>query len=168
METNNQQTPILSNELNQAQQSPQIQQLEESLIAYRQSWVDEIEKMNEMMKTIPKVDELLNTIYTKRQKLVDYYYGMAGVIAKQSREYKKSYMEMFNNVKLNGYKGMRIATDQAISKLIEVELADKKEIIDLLQGHNEYIQESIKTVDNMIYGINQKIKVQEIMNGLKF
>ena len=64
MATNNQQTPILSNELNQTQQNPQQQSLEETLIAYRQTWVDEIEKMNEMMKSLPKVDELLNTIYT--------------------------------------------------------------------------------------------------------
>jgi hypothetical protein len=142
--------------------------LEEELIAHREKWTAEITAMNELMKTIPKVDELLGTIYAKRQEAVDYYHSMNNVILKQMREYKKLSNDMFNNIKVNGYNGLRMPNDTAISRCVETELMDKKAVIDLLTNHNNFIKETKDTIDNLIYGINQKIKVAEMLNGLKF
>lgn len=144
------------------------QSLDETLAAHRQQWLNEITELNEMMKTLPKVDELLNNVYITRQKAVDYYYGMNNVILNRTKFYKKKFNDMFNNIKINGFNGMRMPTDQAISRQVESELGADKEMIDILTNHNNYIKETISTIDNIIYGINQKIKVHEILNGLKF
>ena len=120
------------------------------------------------MKTLPKVNDLLGIVYMKRQEAVDYYHSMNTVILKQMREYKRQSLNMFNTIKISGYNGVRLPNDSAIQKVVEVELIDEKSIIDLLTNHNNFIKESIATIDNLIYGINQKIKLGEILNGLKF
>jgi hypothetical protein len=162
-------SPVLPN--NNNQQTNTLQQpltLEEQLNEHRNKWTTEITSLNEMMKTLPKVNDLLGIVYMKRQEAVDYYHSMNTVILKQMREYKRQSLNMFNTIKISGYNGVRLPNDSAIQKVVEVELIDEKSIIDLLTNHNNFIKESIATIDNLIYGINQKIKLGEILNGLKF
>lgn len=162
-------SPVLPNNNNQqtnTQQQPLT--LEEQLNEHRNKWTNEITSLNEMMKTLPKVNDLLGIVYMKRQEAVDYYHSMNTVILKQMREYKRQSLNMFNTIKISGYNGVRLPNDSAIQKVVEVELIDEKSIIDLLTNHNNFIKESIATIDNLIYGINQKIKLGEILNGLKF
>ena len=73
---------------------------------------------------------------------------------------------MFNSIKVNGFNGIRLNTDQAISRQVECELQDKKEVIDLLNNHNNFMKETIQTIDNIIYGINQKVKIHALINGI--
>lgn len=138
------------------------------LTAQRQQWTEDINKLNELMKDLVKVDELMNIIYAKRQSAVDYYYAMASVIVKQSKDYKATYNNMFNNIKINGYNGMRFTSDQGIQRQVEVDLQDKKVVIDLLVSQNNFIKETISTIDNIIYAIKDKIKIKEMLNGMKF
>lgn len=156
MEENNNQT-----------QQPQ-QSIDEILTEQRAKWTKEIEDLNTSMSSLVKVDELMNTVYSKRQAAVDYYYAMNNVILKQSREYKALYNKMFNDIKVNGYNGMRFTADQSIARQVEVDLADKKELIDLLVSQNAFIKETIATIDNIIYAIKDKIKIKEMLNGMKF
>ena len=151
---------------NQTQQSQQS--IDEILTEQRAKWTKEIEDLNTSMSSLIKVDELMNTVYSKRQAAVDYYYAMNNVILKQSREYKALYNKMFNDIKVNGYNGMRFTSDQSIARQVEVDLADKKELIDLLVSQNAFIKETIATIDNIIYAIKDKIKIKEMLNGMKF
>ena len=151
---------------NQTQQSQQS--IDEILTEQRAKWTKEIEDLNTSMSSLIKVDELMNTVYSKRQAAVDYYYAMNNVILKQSREYNALYNKMFNDIKVNGYNGMRFTSDQSIARQVEVDLADKKELIDLLVSQNAFIKETIATIDNIIYAIKDKIKIKEMLNGMKF
>ena len=151
---------------NQTQQSQQS--IDEILTEQRAKWTKEIEDLNTSMSSLVKVDELMNNVYSKRQAAVDYYYAMNNVILKQSREYKALYNKMFNDIKVNGYNGMRFTADQSIARQVEVDLADKKELIDLLVSQNAFIKETIATIDNIIYAIKDKIKIKEMLNGMKF
>lgn len=147
---------------------PQVTTLEDQLKKLQDKWTAEVTELNGMMKTIHKLDELLNIIYTKRQEAVDYYHGINTVILKQSKDYKVAYNNIINRVRQTGLNGVRIQNESALSKIAENELIDKKESIDLLNNHNSFIKETIQTIDNMIYGINQKVKIAEMLNGLKF
>ena len=161
-------SPVLPNNNQQTNTQQQPLTLEDQLNEHRNKWTNEITSLNEMMKTLPKVNDLLGIVYMKRQEAVDYYHSMNTVILKQMREYKRQSLNMFNTIKISGYNGVRLPNDSAIQKVVEVELIDEKSIIDLLTNHNNFIKESIATIDNLIYGINQKIKLGEILNGLKF
>ena len=160
---------LIMEENNQTQNTTQQPQtIDEMLTEQRAKWTKEIEDLNASMSNLVKVDELMNTVYSKRQSAVDYYYAMNNVILKQSKEYKASFNKMFNEIKINGFNGMRFTSDQGIQRQVEVELQDKKELIDLLVSQNAFIKETIATIDNIIYAIKDKIKIKEMLNGMKF
>ena len=37
----------------------------------------------------------------------------------------------------------------------------------LVSNNVDFCKETLKTIDNMIYGVNQKIKIYELINGIK-
>jgi len=134
----------------------------------RKKWTYVLSKMNTEMKDLPHLDELQNKIYMKRQEAVDYFYGLNAVILSQTKTYKYEFNNMFNNIKINGYNGIRFSTDQMITRQIEALLQDRKETIDMLANQQSFIKDTISTIDNIIYGINTKVKIKEMLNGLKF
>lgn len=163
--TANQQQPLFGATPVQPVQVPPT--LEDNLKKLQDKWTEEIATLNEKMKTLQALDELLGVIYTKRQEAVDYYHGINTVILKQNKEYKSTFNVMCNAIRMNGLNGLRMQEAQ-IQKHVDGELLDKKSAIEQLSNHNSFIKETIQTIDNMIYGINQKIKLAEILNGLKF
>lgn len=148
------------------QQQPQT--MTDKLIALRQEWTQEVESLNEGLKNLAEVDHTLNIIYTKRQKAVDLYYGTLGVLHKQMRNYKQQYANLYNTIKSGQYNGMRYGSDTAINTQIDAQLIELKEVIDELKDFTDFMWETVKSMDGIQYAINSKIKVYELMNGLKF
>ena len=142
--------------------------MSDKLIALRQEWTQEVETLNDNMKNLAEVDHMMNIIYTKRQKAVDLYYGTLGVMNKQLRNYKKQYAALFNSYKTGQQNGIRYGSDTSINTQIEAQLIDLKEIIDELRNFTDFMWETVKTIDGIQYAINSKIKIYELMNGLKF
>lgn len=149
------------------QQNTQALTMTDKLIALRQQWTSEVEAMNESLKNLVQVDHLLNSIYIKRQKAVDLYYGTYGVYNKQLRIYKSQYASAYNAFK-NGQNNIRYTSDSAINVQIEAQLSQQKEIIDELKNFLDFMWETVKTIDNLCFGINHKLKIAEIQNGLKY
>ena len=103
--------------------------LEDKLVQLQQKWTAEIGELNGMMKSLPKLDELLNIIYTKRQEAVEYYHSMNSIILKQTKEYKQEFNTICTSIRVNGLNGVRVANDTAIAKHAEGALIDKKTAI---------------------------------------
>lgn len=161
-----QQEEIIKEEQTSEEQQPKT--MTDKLIALRQEWTKEVEDMNDNMKNLAQVDHLMNVIYTKRQKAVDLYYGTLGVFNKQVRQYKQQYAVLFNNFKTGQQNGIRYSSDSSIDRQIEAQLIERKEIIDELKNFTDFMWETIKTIDGVQYAINSKIKIYELMNGVKF
>lgn len=140
--------------------------LDDKLIAMQNDWTNDIQQLNEKMKSIPKLNELLSEIYTKRQNAVDLYFGMMKVLAAQTRIYKAKYATIYNNIKC-GQNNIRYTNETSLNIQVESQISDEKAVIDMLTNFTGYMKETIQTIDNMIYGINNKIKVHELINGLK-
>ena len=143
------------------------QPLDEKLADLQDKWTDEIKNLNDQMKTLTSIDGLLNEVYAKRQDAVDLYYGTYKILARQTREYRTSAAAIYNNIK-TGANNIRYTNENAINMQVESQLADKKDIIDLMTSFTNFMKDTIQTIDNIIYGINSKIKVYEMMHGMKF
>lgn len=160
--------PNFNQQVGQDNATAQPTNLEAQISTQMENWTKEVTQMNEMLKTLPKTDELLNTIYSSRQKCVESFYGVNSIILTQSKEYKRVAVQTFNNIKQSGYNGVRYTTDAGINKIVETLLEDRKHIIDVLSNYINYLKDTIATIDNIIYGINQKVKIHEMLNNIKF
>ena len=141
--------------------------LDNELSKLQDKWTDIIKELNDNLKTLTSVDNLLNDIYTKRQEDIDVYYGTLKILSARTRDYKIKSSNIYNALK-SGSNGLRYTNENAISVQIESTLTVEKETIDLLSNFTNFLKETIQTIDNIIYGINSKIKIYEMLNGLKF
>jgi len=119
------------------------------------------------MKTLPELADMMNDVYIKRQEALDLYYGTMKILSKFNRNYKVSAAGIYNSLK-SGQNGLRYTNESAITMQIEAQLSKEKEVIDLLTLFTDFMKETVHTIDNIIYGINPKIKIYEMINGLKF
>ena len=143
------------------------QSLEASLSNLQDKWTETVRQLNEQMKTMPGLDTMMNEVYMRRQDAIDLYYGTMKIQSARTRDYKVKASNIYNALK-SGQNGLRYTNEAAITMQIEAKLSAEKECIDLLTNFTNFMKETVQTIDNIIYGINPKIKIYEMINGLKF
>lgn len=140
--------------------------VEEKLKAIQDKWLKLISDMNEKMRDLAGIDSLLNEVYSKRQDLLDYYFSIHTILIKLTRGYKVKYAERYNYYK-SGKNGLRYTNDSSIATMIEADLDEDKQNISLISSNIDFCKETLKTIDNIIYGIKDKLRVYELMNNIK-
>lgn len=146
--------------------SEQQETLQEKLHKIQIKWNDIIAELNGKFQNLVDVDNLLNTIYTKRQDLVDYYYSILNIYGKLMQKYKVDSAAIYNKLKM-GSNNIRYTNETSLNNQIEAALAEQKNQIILFENHLDFCKETLKSIDNMIYGISQKIRLFELINGIK-
>lgn len=139
--------------------------LEEYLNNHQQKWTSVITELNSKIKNFADLPDLQNVIYAKRQDAVDYYFGILSKVSSLSREYKAKYSERYNFYKTQAQ--IRYASEAALNSQIASDLRNEKYQIELLEQHSKYMGETIKTLDNVIFAITNRIKIEELLNGVK-
>jgi putative ABC transport system permease protein len=79
--------------------------------------------------------------------------------------WKKQYAAKYNSYKVNSQ--IRYNSDAAINAQIAADLADITYKLTLLENHAKYMQETIKTIDNLIYAISNRIRIEELIQNVK-
>lgn len=162
---------INNNQVQQTNQNNNVNSqqnsLDNSLSNLQDKWTDIIKNLNERMKDLKSIDGLMNEVYLKRQEAIDLFYGTAKILQRQTRDYKSKASGIYLALK-SGSSGIRYTNESAINLQIESQLSAEKESVDLLDNFCKFMKDTISTIDNIIYGINNKIKVFEMIHGLKF
>lgn len=131
-----------------------------------QKWLDIIKNLNSQFKTVPLLDNTLNEIYSKRQELCEYINSICLILSQIKRDFNKKRCVAYDKLK-KGENGLRYSNDSAVYNQIDSLLIEDKEMLDRFEIHLEYLRDTRQTIDNMIYGINYKIKLYEFLNGVK-
>ncbi len=139
--------------------------LEEYILLHQQQWSTIVFELNSKMKNFADLADLQNIIYSKRQDALDYYFGMLAKISGLTREYKTKYSQKYNYYKTQAQ--IRYSSEAAINAQIDSDLKDDKYQIELLDQHTKYMLETIKTIDSIIYAINNRIRIEELINQVK-
>ena len=141
------------------------QTLEDYILTHQQQWSAIIADLNGKMKHFADLADLQNVIYSRRQDALDYYFGMLSKISSLSRDYKFKYSQKYNYYKTQAQ--IRYSSEAAINAQIDSDLKDDKYQIELLDQHTKYMLETIKTIDSIIYAINNRIRIEELINQVK-
>ena len=135
--------------------------IEDKIIMHQNNWTKRIQSLSEKMKNIPELRELMNIVYSERQLCVDYYYTLMNMIAKQNKNYKIKYAKRFNFYKTQSE--IRYNSDTQIVNQINADLSDDLYTLNLLESHFNFMKESLKSIDAIIFGINNRIKLEELV-----
>jgi len=140
----------------------ELEKIKERFIEERARWRDKVVEMAKRIKNIAELAELQVDLYTTRQEAIEYYYNLnlASIkLEKKHSKLKSKLVEEFNN------KDIRYAKSD-MSTLVEGASADYKHHIDLIKSHSSYFYETVKTIDNMIFGIKHRIEMENFRTSI--
>ena len=129
----------------------------------RIEWTAKIKELSTMMKQITEMSALMTTIYTDRQRAVEYHYYLLTLLIKINKTYRKQYADKYDYYTYKSQK--RFPNERNKEIQIMSELGSIISTKENLENHQKFLSETIKSIDNIIFGIKNRIDVENIMNG---
>jgi hypothetical protein len=128
----------------------------------RAEWKEKIQVISLHIKNIRTVAEAQVDLFSTRQTLLEYSYKLAQIISKLST--KERQMRAKKLKEYSEGKDVRYGSNEKTT-LIEGDLAELSEKMQLVEGHRKYIDQTVQTVDHMLYGIRQRIALEDYLRG---
>ena len=128
----------------------------------RREWKEKISDLSFKMRDIRSVGEAQLELFSSRQQILEYNFKLGQVLNKLNTRYRKDKAD-----RLKFYSSSVQIKYGANEKtpLIESDLTELLSKIDLVDNHMSYLNETIKTIDHMLYGIRQRIQLEEFMRS---
>jgi len=129
----------------------------------RVEWTEKIKNMSTMMRKIVDTAELMTTLYTERQRGVEYYHYLLTLLSKINKTYRKQYAEKFDFYTYQTQK--RFPNERSKEIQIMADLAPTISLRDQIENHSKFIDKTVGTMDNIIFGIKSRVEIEQILRG---
>lgn len=142
--------------------SDTVSNFESQFTEEREEWTERIRELSVRMRNIREIGEVQVELYSDRQKLLEYSFKLGQALGKLNSTYRadKKNKMMYYSEEHN----IRYGSNEK-THLIDGDLSEIKYRIDLVDNHTSFMNETIKTVDHMLYGIKARISLEEFMRG---
>lgn len=129
----------------------------------REEWTSKINDMATRMKKIVDVADLMTMAYTERQRAVEYYHYLMSLLYKISKTYRKQFSEKYDYY---SYKSQKRFPNERVKEIqILSDLSQIVSIRDQIENHSKFIDKTIATMDNIIFGIKHRVEIEQILRG---
>jgi hypothetical protein len=126
----------------------------------REKWSDKIKELAIKMKNIHDVAEAQIDLFSTRQIVTERSHKVGQILSKLNSEYRTRKGERM--VHYSTGVQTRYGTNEK-THLIESDLSALKYRMDLLDNHMSFLNETIKSTDHMLYGIRQRIDLENYL-----
>ena len=128
----------------------------------RDEWRDKVKDMSERLRDVYNLSDLLTDVYSSRQIALEYTHTLMAHLSKVNRIFRDRKIERFNHYSRNY--DLRLDKDFKYDH-IHADLNDIVERRELLQNHLDYFRETIRTIDNLTFGIKHRMALEEYRRG---
>ena len=128
----------------------------------RAEWREKIQVISLSLKNIRTVAEAQIELFSTRQILLEYNYKLAGIITKLGSREKHERAKKLKEYQES--KDVRYGANET-KTMIEGDLVEITQKIEMVEGHRKFIDQTIQTVDHMLYGIKSRIALEEYLRG---
>jgi hypothetical protein len=128
----------------------------------RNEWKEKVQVISLLMKDIKTLAKAQVDLFSQRQVLLEYSYKLASIISKLNTKYRSEKSRKLKDYSENN--DVRYGSNEK-TVLIEGDLSEILEKIELVEGHRKFIDQTVQTVDHMLYGVRQRIALEEYLRG---
>ena len=137
--------------------------MEERFAKERLEWNLKIKNMSSSLSNLNKVSELMTSVYTERQLGLEYYHYLISLLVALNKKYNKLYSDKWAFYTYQSQE--RFPNETAKNMKISSELGELKKKREMIENHSKFIDGTVRTIDNIIYGIKYKIEIFKLSNG---
>lgn len=132
----------------------------EKFIVEQEKWLNTIKKHSKRLGNLNDINDLLMEIYIDRQILVDNKAKTSYTKIQYEKILKTRKKDAFYKVKTQ--EDIVVKYQQETNIFLDAELSKIVENYDLLISYLEFIDNTIKTIDTMIFAIRNKINLEQL------
>ena len=123
------------------------------------SWIDEIAAA--FKAPIEGLAETQVFIFSKRQLAVEYTYSLISKHANAKKKFQIAWRQEYEKLENSDIR----YSEKEKQKLVEAKTANIQYIMSLIQTHIDYLRETTKTIDNMVFGVKHRIDIEDFKRG---
>jgi hypothetical protein len=128
----------------------------------REEWKEKIQVVSLNLKDIKTVAKAQIDLFGYRQTLLEYSFKLAGIVTKLNSRYR---LEKSNKLKdYSERTDVRYGSNEK-TVLIEGDLTLITEKIELVESHRKFMDQTVQTVDHMLYAIKSRIALEDYLRG---
>ena len=130
----------------------------------RNDWTEDVRGISSRFKNIDDMVDVQVDLYSKRQLGVEYMHQLMVLQSRLKKtwiaEYKKAYDALIldQDYRYSEKERQRIAEEKTSASKLK---------LDILQSHVDFFRETIKTIDNMIFGVKHRLEIEDFKRGNK-
>ena len=114
----------------------------------RAEWREKIQVIALNLKSIQTVAEAQIELFSTRQILLEYSYKLASIISKLGTKERQERAKKLREYQES--KDVRYGVNET-KTMVEADLAEITQKIELFEGHRKFLDQTIQTVDHMLY-----------------
>ena len=133
-------------------------QFERERLEYK-DFINEI--ANSFRGPIENMAETQVKIFSKRQLAVEYTYSLISKHANAKKRFQIEWKKEYDKLNDSEYR----YSEKEKLKLVESQTANLQYLLSLIQSHIDYIRETTKTIDNMVFGVKHRIDIEDFKRG---
>lgn len=136
-----------------------IIQLDEFFGNQRQDWTSKIKELAHRLKEqMSGLEEVMSLVVSYRQILVENLASLNNRATAQQSIIDKRYKSLWLEYYQYDYK----ISDKQREKFIDADLSDERHILTLIQVQIQFVEGSVRTLDNMGFAIKNKIDMTRL------
>jgi hypothetical protein len=145
-----------------SEQQEQDNEFEKQFAEERSNYTNLIRSLSIRMNNIREIAEVQVDLFSERQRLLERAHSLGSVLGKLNKKLRKD-----RGDRMRHYSEMtqvRYGSNEK-TPLIESDLTEIKSRIEMVDNQMGFINETIKTVDHMLYGVKFRISLEEYRSG---
>ena len=142
---------------------PKEETLETRFARERLEWSEKIAQMGQKVARLMEIPDLMTTLYTERQRAIEYYHYLMSLLIGVNKTYRKQYADKYDFYTLKSQ--IRYPNESTKNNRILVDLAELIERRETLENHAKFILATSNTIDNIVYAVQRRIEIENISRG---
>lgn len=141
----------------------QQKDFESTFLEETSKYKDRISELSIRMRNIREVPEVQVELFSDRQRVLEYLHRLGQIISKLNKEMRKRRKEKLIHYGEGKSELQKMYGSNEKNVIIEGDLAELKYRIDIVNEHIGNMNETIKTIDHMLFGMKTRIQFEEFM-----
>lgn len=130
----------------------------------RSDWSNSVTSIGKRFREVENLAEVQVDLYSRRQEALEYQYKLISVHTKMKNMHAAQWKRAMEEAARN--EDMRF-NDKERAKIADAAVAGLKFKMESVQNQVEFFRETIKTIDNMIFGVKHRIDIENFKVGAK-
>jgi hypothetical protein len=130
----------------------------------RAEWTKTISEISNRFRVVENLAEVQIDLYSKRQIAIEYQYKLIGIHSKLKKmlivEWKNAYEKAGHNEDIR-------YSEKEKTKFAEAATVELKYKSESLSSQIDFFRDTVKTIDNMIFGVKHRIEIENFKAGMK-